>query len=112
MLNRAAILLRGKQPFVDWINSVEPDDKVKNVSLGDINKERTVYLIDEESAENLESMLQNNFKIFFENECFNWYIDESLWPQTFTLKMFHEWFDVELNSVVEDLVGTEIIDED
>jgi len=112
MLNRSAVLLTCKQPFVDWINGVEPNDEVYNVTISDVNRERTVSLIDEESAENLESMLKQNYKMFFELECFNWYTDESLWPSKFTLKLFHEWFDIECNYVVEDLVGTEIIDED
>jgi len=112
MVNRSAVLLTCKQPFVDWINGVESVDEVHDVTLDDVNRERTVYLIDEESAENLESMLKEHFKLFFELECYNWYTDESLWPSKFTLKLFHKWFDIECNSVVEDLVGTKIIDED
>jgi len=111
MLNRAAILLKYKQPAVDWINSIDTSDDFL-VTLESVNKEKTVYLIDEESAEHLDKMLENNYMIFFENELNNWYLDENVWPNNLTLSLFNKWFDIECHSIIEDLVGTPIIDDE
>ena len=111
MINRAAVILKYKQPAIDWINSIEPSNDLI-ITLEDTNEERTVYLIDEESAENLEMMLKRNYKMFLEYEFLSWYTDESLWPKNFSLKMFKEWFKIECYSVVENLVDGDIIDED
>ncbi len=112
MINRAALLLKYKQPMIDWINSTDSSDN-SIVTLEEMtNEERTVYLIDENSAENLDQMLKKNYDIFFENELNDWYQDESAWPKPRTYKLFMEWFDVECHTVIEDLVGTEIVDED
>jgi hypothetical protein len=44
----------------------------------------------------------------FEFELFAWYTPEELWPKNRTWKMFQEWFEVEINSEVFDLVEGEI----
>jgi hypothetical protein len=43
--------------------------------LEEANEDRTVYLVDEEVAENLEMMLKRNYKMFLEYECLSWYTD-------------------------------------
>lgn len=111
MINRAAIILTYKQPAIDWINSVEPSDE-ESVSLSAANEERTIYLVDEEDAEDLDSLIGSLYKILFESEFLNWYSEEEFWPKKLSLAMFNDWFDVECDSVIEDLVGTEIVDDD
>ena len=32
-----------------------------------------------------------------------WVTDEAYWPKGRTLEMFHEWFEVEMTSIVQDL---------
>jgi len=41
-INRSALIVTAKQPFVDWLHTVDPTSK--DVSLSDINHEPTVYL--------------------------------------------------------------------
>ena len=53
-----------------------------------------------------------NYEALFEAELEGWYTDETLWPQKRTLKLFHQWFEVECHTVIEDTVGTPIVDED
>ncbi|MGM0509206.1 MAG: hypothetical protein ACQERZ_08635, partial [Fusobacteriota bacterium] len=82
------------------------------ISLEQANDDRTLYLIEEEYAEDLKMFVKKNYKMLFENEFWNWYTDEKLWPPKVSEKMFYEWFDIECFSVVEDLVGSKIIDEE
>ena len=44
----------------------------------------------------------------FEMELASWVADESLWPQKRNLKLFWEWFDVEIHLGVLDSVAEEI----
>src|SRR5215831_19882355 len=114
MVNRAALLLRYKQPAVDWINEVDPAPATEGATLDQVNEERTVYLIDEtaaESSDKLHRWLQRNFAQLFEMELEAWYTDLALWPAKRTFKMFRDWFTVECNTVLVDLVGTEIHDD-
>lgn len=112
MLNRSAIILKLKQPALDWINSadIEVDHKITN--LEQANYESTVYLIPDEVADNPMPWLTKNFDVLFTNELWNWYTEESMWPQNRTLDLFVKWFDYEIDSVVVDLVDDELIDED
>jgi hypothetical protein len=41
--------------------------------------------------------------MFFEHILDAWIVDDALWPQKCTLKMFREWFDVEYRSMVCDM---------
>lgn len=76
------------------------------------NKERTVYLITEEDAEDITAWIKRNYKNLFESELNDWYLDSELWPSKRTLKVFHEWFEVECHSVILDTVGTKLIDDE
>ena len=51
MLNRAAVILRYKQPFVDWINAADPSPTSHTLTLAEVNQERTVYLVEVEDDE-------------------------------------------------------------
>lgn len=115
MINRAAILLKYKKPAIDWINSANPFPQRGKVTLDEVNEERTIYLIRDEDADTPDitsKWVRLNFKLLFESELYNWYVDDSLWPKKRTYKMFQEWFDVECHTVIEDLVGGQILDDD
>ena len=108
MINRAAVIVRPAQPYIDWAANLD-DSGI----LPDPNDEQTVYLIpsyedDEEAWEILEDL----YPAMFENELLGWHTDESAWPQDRSFAMFKQWFRVELHSVVEDLCTYEIVDED
>jgi hypothetical protein len=115
MINRAALLLRYKQPAVDWINEVDPAQTKQETTLEEVNEERTVYLIGEsvaDSSDKLHRWLRRNFAQLFEMELEAWYTDPALWPSSRTYKMFQDWFTVECNTVLVDLVGTAIYDDE
>ncbi len=50
MINRAAIILRYREPAVFWINESDPFDEAPGFDLESVNQERTVYLISDADA--------------------------------------------------------------
>lgn len=112
MLNRAAVILRYKPPMIKWINDTDPVEESSEITIEEANREKTVYLITDHDAENLDRWLKLNFKALFESELEDWYLDEDMWPKKRTLKVFHEWFEVECHTVIMDTVGTPIEDDE
>ena len=51
MLNRAAIILRYKEPAILWINKADPAHDDPCISAADVNTERTVYLISDQDGD-------------------------------------------------------------
>ena len=108
MLNRGVVIVRPKQPYLDWAAGLDDSELVP-----DPNAEQTVYLIpsygdDEEAWETLERV----HSAIFENELYGWHTEEAAWPQGRDFAMFKAWFNIELHSVVEDLCDYEVVDED
>ena len=107
MLNRSAVAVRPKQPFLDWVNSVEPDS---SVTLDELQK--TLYLVpDYEDPADAEKVLNKVCEEIFCRELKGWYTLESLWPQDRSLRVFKQWFDVEHFDQVDD-VGSDPIEDD
>lgn len=101
MLNRAALILRYKQPFVDWINAADPSPTSHVLSLEDVNDEHTVYLLEHvESQDELADWLSYNHEALFESELEGWYTDPVLWPKDRSLELLKRWCSLELHSVV------------
>ncbi len=101
MLNRSALIIRCKQPFVDWINAVKISLE-NSVTLSDANQENTVYLVEAEDPEELEDWLEMNYDDLFEEELYGWTTDPSLWPRDRSLDLFQQWCAYEFHSVVFD----------
>ena len=54
MINRSAVILKYKEPFVRWINEADPYQDDPGITSENANEDRTVYLIREDDAENIE----------------------------------------------------------
>ncbi len=108
MINRGAIIIRPKQPYIDWADRLDDSD-----ILPSTDGERTIYLVPE-YEDDLEAMdvLTRCYDILFEAELFGWCTDETTWPKNRTLAMFRDWFLVEFHSVVEDLCSYEVVDDE
>ena len=101
-INRSLIILRPKQPFLDWARSL--DDESKDLTLESLNEDSTAYLIPEIWQDSdQEEFLQTCYDIFFEEQLEGWLTDEAAWPEPRDLKMFLAWFEVEIHSLVFDL---------
>jgi hypothetical protein len=100
-IDRSLIVVRPKQPFLDWVQSVDYEE---GLTLGDLRVDPSAYLIpqlwtnDEQPA-----ILRWCYGVVFEAELDSWYTDPALWPQNRDLEMFLEWFDIEFHSGVFDL---------
>ena len=101
-INRSLIILRPKQPFLDWAQSL--DDESKDLTLESLNEDSTAYLIPEIWQDSdQEEFLRTCYEILFEEQLEGWWTDEAAWPKQRDLKMFLEWFEVEFHSLVFDL---------
>jgi len=108
MLNRAAVTVRPKQPFIDWVASVDDAGLTP-----DEDDEATVYLVpaytDEDEA---WEVLEEVYESIFEAELYGWHDDEAAWPQERDFETFQAWFEIELHAIVEDLCDYEIAEEE
>ena len=108
MLNRAVLIVRPKQPYLDW--AAELDD---SGVLPDPQGEQTVYLIPSfEDDDEAWEILEEFYPTVFESELYSWDTDPASWPPDRDFELFRQWFDIELHSVVEDLCDYELFDED
>ncbi len=90
--DRMAVVVMLREPVIDWINSVSPDDPVW---LDELAGRTNVYLIPRyDTVEDAEEYVRGYFDQIFCNELGEWIDDESHWPQKRTYEMFEEWFDV------------------
>jgi len=112
VLNRAALLLRYKQPFLDWINAVDPSHSSESLTLVDVEDDRTIYLVEVEDEDELARWLGQHHKELFEEELNGWYTDPALWPRDRSLKTFKEWCSFELHTVVVDAGSSPLEDDD
>jgi hypothetical protein len=103
-INRAALLVRPKEPYLAWAANL--DDKGESDAWS-LRGHTSVYLVAEDPEERDESApLELYYQEIFESELASWHTDESVWPPTENLETFLSWFDVEAQSLVFDLEDT------
>jgi hypothetical protein len=96
-VNRHAIVVKPKQPLLNWINALYPD-------MAEDGSETTIYLVKQRNDfEDTEKWLKRNFNKIFENELNGRRTDENDWPQKRTYKLFTEWFDTEIHTEILDI---------
>lgn len=114
LVNRSAVLLRPKAPYIAWAQEVhDPGDMSPEEvaeALGDA--EPTVYLVppcdeEEEAAEVLAEVAE----MLFEEELEAWSTDASRWPGQRDLAALQEWFEIAFITGVVDTVDEEMADE-
>ena len=101
-VNRSLVVVKPKQPYVDWANSFMDDDKVQ--SIESFHCDCNAYLIDEiEEDGDEERILKKIYRRIFVEELHAWMRDEDTWPKKRDYPTFRNWFDVEFHSLVFDL---------
>ncbi len=113
-INRNAVVVKAKQPFVDWVNSTPktPEEKDHVFTLADINADCEVLLIpDCESLEEAREEIGPLKIEIFEDALDEW-SDESYWPSNRDERMFDAWFELEIHSMVDDTVEEPIVREE
>ncbi len=106
LLNRSALIVRVKQPFIDWANAIDDGPKAKLETY-----EPTLMLIEDmEDAAEWQRIEKRLWKHIFEHQLANWYRAPNDWPHPRTLSMFRKWFDVELHLGVYDTCDDPILE--
>jgi len=101
-VNRSLMVVKPKQPFLDWARSL--DDNDERLELKDVRDDSTAYLIPEyETFEEQMDILVWCAGFVFDEELRAWYTDEDLWPSVRDAQIFLDWFDIEFHSMVFDL---------
>jgi hypothetical protein len=102
IINRTALTVIPKQPYIHWANAL--DDDGPKLDVHDPHYEPTVYLIDEVPGDAaLDSALRRYCPQVFENELANWHLLEADWPQKRDYRTFRDWFEVKVSTIVLDL---------
>ena len=112
MLNRSAIILVKKQPFLDWLKGL-PDPVREDMTLSELNQDSTVFLLpDWDDDTERDKLVRDGFDVMFEHELEGWWNDERAWPRTRSFAVFRTWFDVQTHSMLVDLVEGPIQDDE
>ncbi len=111
MLNRDLIVVRLKQPFVDWVNEADPYPDGSRMTLKEVNEDLPAFLIHDYACEDLEDWLEQHYETLFAELLEQWYVDDALWPQDITLELFKTWCDVGIHSMVIDLVDEPLVED-
>jgi len=103
MINRAAVVLKPKRPYLDWTKQDDGTGIAESV-FQSMHDEPTVYLLPEcEDPDSEKHVLAEYWPALFEAMLEGWLRDESMWPRNRTFQMFEEWFEIQLSYVVRDL---------
>ena len=111
MLNRNLLVVRLKQPFVDWVNEADPYPAGPRMTLKEVNEDLPTFLIHDYACEDFEGWLEHHYETLFAELLEQWYVDDALWPQDITLELFKTWCDVGIHSMVIDLVDEPLVDD-
>lgn len=104
LLNRSALSVKPTQLFVDWINSLEPTVGDDDLTLEDVDRENTVYLIPEmDSPEALEGFVRERYLEILESELQAWEEDRRQWPESLDWALFQRFVRVEHSYLAVDL---------
>ncbi len=106
-INRAALIVRPKQPYVDWANSV--DDDGPRAILQELRTDPSIYLVETiDLLEAVDLLIDDTWEWIFREQLNGWMRDPDLWPDRLTREMFLEWFDCGLSTMIWDMLKTRI----
>jgi hypothetical protein len=104
LLNRSALSVRPTRHFVEWINALEPTMGEDDLTLADVERESTVYLIPEmDTPEALEAFVRERYLEILETELRAWEEDERQWPEALDWALFQRFLQVEHSYLAIDL---------
>ena len=105
-INRSAVVVVPKQPFLDWLHSV--DLTSGELTLADARRDTGIYLLPEYDLEpELEAYLEEVCEGIFEEQLNSWCRAEELWPEDRNFSIFRQWFECRFHSMLFDLAETQ-----
>ncbi|HSJ57217.1 MAG TPA: plasmid pRiA4b ORF-3 family protein [Anaerolineae bacterium] len=103
-IDRGVAVIVPRQPLVDWVNRTVASDEP--ISLHDLEHDRTAILVpDLESLDAVLEYLEPIKPLLFEIELEGWAVDPGDWPPERTAELFDAWFDIQVHSMVWDVVA-------
>jgi hypothetical protein len=109
-LNRSAIVVTPKQPFLDWLHATDPTSV--ELTLVKLTLDPTIYLIPEcDTDDDVVEVLRDSFEEIFAEQLAGWCTDESVWPRDRGFDVFRRWFDYQYHSLLIDLSDEPLIRE-
>jgi hypothetical protein len=101
-INRCAILLTPKLPYIAWANSLDTTGPRFDDTAFDKDGPAVFLIPSVDYLDDAQGFIHANFNVFFEHWLDSWCTDQSCWPHPRTWQMFQEWFDWHVHSVVMD----------
>jgi hypothetical protein len=99
LLNRHVVVLKPKQPFIDWANAVDA-----GLGYEPAEWEAAAFLVPEvDTLEKIREFVVRHSEEMFEHELDAWQIDRATWPRNRSYTLLQEWFEIEIRSHVVDL---------
>jgi hypothetical protein len=103
VLNRTAVSIVGSKPYIDWTRRNDADANRGTLTVARAKTYGSVFLLPEfELEEDVQEWVEENAGWLFEFQLSAWTEDESLWPESRDLRMFRQWFRIDVHSVVVD----------
>ena len=108
-LNRSAIVVRPRPPFLAWLHTVDPTSVA--LTLADLCREPTIYLVPECGDPEAEGeCLQTLFPAIFEDQLNGWWRVPASWPRDRAFETYGHWFDCQFHSMLIDLSDEPLIE--
>lgn len=92
IFNRGFIILHYKELYKIWAkkwNDLSNEDLKSHLRCSRIYM---VDFVDPDNANDVNKLIEENYKIIFENELMSWNSIKSEWPNNINLELFKEWF--------------------
>jgi hypothetical protein len=106
-VHRNVAIVKLKEPFLSWLKAIQHPDA--DMIAEYLNQVCTALLIPDFGLdEDSRAYIYGHYQAIFENELKSWGQDEAVFPKQRDLKMFEEWFDIEIYTTVLDTVDGEI----
>ena len=109
VVNRTAVTIVGAQPYIDWMRDTDADFNKGALTVPRVKAYGSAFLLPEfELEEDLQEWVEDNVTWLFEFQLAAWTENESTWPAPRDLRLFREWFRVDVHSVVVDVADDDI----
>jgi hypothetical protein len=103
LVDRVAIIVRAKEPFLAWARAVDQDSTIDGLSPEELT---TVFLVGGSSAYRPEKVLRRHFIAIFEEQLRSWRRFPKDWPSDRSFGTFRRWFDASVIDLIFDLGNT------
>jgi hypothetical protein len=111
VLNRAAVVLVPRAPYIEWANSFEDDGPTIDVAKA--RDFATTFLVPEpETLDDVTEVIRAESAYMFECALAGWMTDEESWPAQRDYSTLTRWFEIEVYEMLIDLANEPFILED